>query len=76
MDTPKKSLSMEVYYYIVVFPNNNTYLMNYIRCKNWSDTITMFNKCSIQVNVALVIIKQLFSNKKIKNEYINCYFDS
>ena len=27
-------------------------------------------------NVALVIIIQLFSNKKIKNEYINCYFDS
>ena len=50
--------------------------MNYIRCKTWSDTLTIFNKCSIQVNVALVIIMQLFSNKKIKNEYINYYFDS
>ena len=36
----------------------------------------MFSKCSIQVDVALGIIMQLFSNKKIKNEYINCYFDS
>ena len=45
--------------------------MNYIRCKNWSDTLTMFNKCFIQVNVAVVIIMQLFSNNKIKNEYIN-----
>ena len=58
------------------FSNNNTQLMNYIKYEKWSNTLNMFNKCSIQVNVAIVIIMQLYSNKKIKNEYINCYFNS
>ena len=67
---------MEVHYYIVVFSNNNTQLMNYIKYGKRSNTLIMFSKCSTKVNVAVVITMQLFSNKKTKNASINCYFDT
>ena len=49
--------------------------MNYIKFENWSNLLTMFSECSMQVNVSIIIIMQLFMNKKMKNKYSNCYFD-